>query len=55
MEERICYLTVKVCYRTNGTYPDPASMINENCNYNVEMPAGYGIEIFDTELVAVEG
>jgi hypothetical protein len=53
MEEKVCYLTIKVCYRTDGTHDNPATMIGENCDYNVDMPGGYGIEISETELVDV--
>lgn len=55
MEERVCYLTIKVKYRTDGTHQDPAQIIGENCDYKVEMNDGYGIEVYDTELIEVEG
>ena len=54
MGERVCYLTIKVRYRTDGTNEDSNNTIGENCNYNISMPSGYGIEITDTELLEVE-
>ncbi len=54
MEEKVAYVVIKVWYRTDGTSENCKNTIQENCDYNITMPNGYGIEVFDTELVEVE-
>lgn len=54
MEEKVCYLTIRVEYRTDGTQEDPAMALALNSHCSVEMNAGYGVEISETRIVGVK-
>lgn len=54
MEEKVCYLTIRVEYRTDGTQDDPSLVLALNSEYSVEMNAGYGIEVSKTRIVGVK-
>lgn len=54
MEEKVCYLTIRVEYRTDGTQDDPAMTLALNSKSHIEMNAGYGIEISETRIVGIK-
>lgn len=54
MKEKVCYLTIRVEYRTDGTQDDPSMVLALNSHCCVEMNAGYGVEISETRIIGVK-